>query len=328
MNCRRIQKKLTAYQDGELGAREKEQVAAHLRCCPHCRHIYAEMEEAWGSLDSVHEMEASPDFYHRLSRKILAQDNRYRPRRFTWLWPKLLSPAGTCALILCGLVLGGLLGDAVFTVQVWPDNRRQHVYSQAINDPDALKVFASIPPGSLGGRVFTHGQFHGGSCKMKSKFLYFALVLSLAVNLAVMATVGYHYYRNVCVAPAAPCPLNQSGRHLYESLGLSERQLAAITPLSQPFHARLADLDSQIATKRNYLIDLLGKAETDRGGIETTRKEIAALQDEIQRDVILHITQIGAILDPDQKKRFMDMLRAGMAGTRLNSAFPIPGGHQ
>ena len=175
---------------------------------------------------------------------------------------------------------------------------------------------------------------------MKTKLLFPILILSLSVNIAVISTVGYHYYRNFCMTPAIPCPLNQSSHHmvpaipdplnqgnhhLYQSLGLSDAQLAKMAPLSKEFHTRLTALKSQVIFKRDLLIRLLGSEEIDHGRIEETRKEIAAIQDEIQREVVVHITQTRDILNHEQKKQFFEMLQDSVARAQFNSAFPITG---
>ncbi len=61
---------------------------------------------------------------------------------------------------------------------------------------------------------------------MKAKVFMFILVLSLAINAAVLATTGYHYYRNTYLIPAALCPVSPEDHHLYQNLGLSNQQLA------------------------------------------------------------------------------------------------------
>jgi Spy/CpxP family protein refolding chaperone len=175
---------------------------------------------------------------------------------------------------------------------------------------------------------------------MKTKLLFSFLILSLSINIAVISTVGYHYYRNFCMTPAIRCPLNQEihrmtpampfpinqgNHHLYQSLGLSDSQLAKMAPLSKKFHTRLTALKSQVMVKRDLLIRLLGSDEIDHSRIEETRKEIAAIQDEIQREVVVHITQTKEILNPEQKKRFFEMLQDSVAHAPFNSAFPIAG---
>ena len=157
---------------------------------------------------------------------------------------------------------------------------------------------------------------------MNKKFLMIILTLSLAVNLSGLATIGYHYYRNTCLAPSAPCPLNPEDRHLYQSLGLSPGQLVTMASLSQSFHNRLGELEALIAGKRNLLIDLLGENEIDLRRTETIRKEIAGYQDEIQKDVIAHIAESKKIMTSDQQKRFIELLRTSSNNGRVNSPFP------
>jgi Spy/CpxP family protein refolding chaperone len=159
---------------------------------------------------------------------------------------------------------------------------------------------------------------------MRSKWLILILILSLAINSAVLATVGYHYYRNASLTPSAPCPLSPGDSHLYQSLGLSNLQLSKMEPLAQKFHGRLAELGAVMEEKKGILTDLLGK-DSDPGSIENLRKEMAAIQDEIQKEVIVHIIETKKILDPGQQQKFFDLMRQSM--TRAQSPWsPTNGG--
>jgi len=157
---------------------------------------------------------------------------------------------------------------------------------------------------------------------MKGKLLIVVLTLSLVVNASAVATIGYHYWRNTCLTPSAPCPLNQEDHHPYQDLGLSPEQLAKMASLSGSFHRRLDELESLIVVKRNLLIDLLGENEIDLPRTETIRKEIAGYQDEIQKDVIAHIAESKKIMTSDQQKRFIELLRTSSNNGRVNSPFP------
>src|SRR4030042_3969798 len=99
---------------------------------------------------------------------------------------------------------------------------------------------------------------------MRSKWLIIILFLSLAINAGVLATTGYHYYRNASRTPSVPCPVSPEDTHLYQSLGLSDVQLSKMEPLAQTFHGRLAELGAGIEEKKRILIDLLQK---DRGPV-------------------------------------------------------------
>jgi Spy/CpxP family protein refolding chaperone len=144
------------------------------------------------------------------------------------------------------------------------------------------------------------------------------LFLSLAVNTGVLATVGYYYYFKASPTPSAPCPMSPGDSHLYQSLGLSDTQLA------QKFHGRLAELGAAIEGKKEFLVDLLTKDE-DPASIENLRKQMANIQDEIQKEVITHIIESKKILNPNQQQRFFDLMRQSM--TRGGSPWsPTNGG--
>jgi len=150
---------------------------------------------------------------------------------------------------------------------------------------------------------------------MRSKWFILLSVLSLAVNAAVLATMAYHYYLNTSAKTIAPCPIAPGDNHLYQSLGLSTAQLSKMEPLAQKFHSRLAELDAAMKGKRELLLNLIAKGG-DPASVENLRREIASIQDEIQREVITHITELKKILDPDQQQRFFDLMRRSMAGAR------------
>jgi len=151
---------------------------------------------------------------------------------------------------------------------------------------------------------------------MRSKWLIVVLFLSLAINAGVLGTMGYHYYRNTCLTPSAPCPLSPGDSHLYQSLGLSDAQLVKMEPLAQKFHNRLAELGMAMEGKRGLLVDLLAK-DGDPAGIENLRREMAGIQDEIQREVISHIMETKKILDAKQQQRFFDLMKQSVASGKI-----------
>jgi len=149
---------------------------------------------------------------------------------------------------------------------------------------------------------------------MKAKIFIFILVFSLAINAAVLATMGYHYYRISYLVPSAPCPVSPEGHHLYQDIGLSNQQLAQMDPLAQKFHSRLEKLSASMEGKKEFLLDLLSQKEIEQGKIEGLRKEMAGIQDEIQKEVIEHILETRRILDAEQQQRLFDLMRRSMQG--------------
>jgi len=159
---------------------------------------------------------------------------------------------------------------------------------------------------------------------MRSKGLISILIFSLSINAAVLVTLGYRYYCTINPLSSAPCPMSPGDRHLYQSLGLSNLQLSKMEPLAQKFHGRLAELVASMEEKKGLLVDLLQK-DGDPVRIETLRKEMAAIQDEIQKEVIVHIVETRKILDPRQQEQFFDLMRQSMSRTK-SSWLPQNGG--
>src|SRR5512136_2150231 len=139
---------------------------------------------------------------------------------------------------------------------------------------------------------------------MKGKGFIFILVLSLAINASILGAMAYHYYRDASLVKEAPCPLSPAHQHLYQQLGLSAPQLAQMEPLAQKFHERLGQLEGDMKGKNERLVELLRQREIDPVQVERLRKEIAGIQDAIQKEVIAHILDSKKILDAKQQNQF------------------------
>ena len=151
---------------------------------------------------------------------------------------------------------------------------------------------------------------------MKAKVIISILVLSLAINGAVLATMGYHYYRNNYLNPSAPCPVSAGDHHLYQEMGLSSQQLARMEPLARKFHSRLEKLGASMEGKKESLVDLLGQKDIDPAKIEDLRREMAGIQDEIQKEVIEHILETRKVLDVGQQQQFFNLMRQSILKSR------------
>jgi Spy/CpxP family protein refolding chaperone len=151
---------------------------------------------------------------------------------------------------------------------------------------------------------------------MKIKLLIFIMVLSLAVNAAVLGAVGYHYYRsNFLVSrqlSSQPCPVSPNDQYLYRHLGLSNEQLMRMAPLALNFHSRLEKLAGSMEGKKEDLVDLLSRKDVNPEKIAGLRREMAGIQDEIQKVVIEHIMEMKKVLNTEQQRHFFDLMRRSM----------------
>jgi anti-sigma factor RsiW len=151
MRCHRIQKRLAAYQDGEIGGEERERISAHLEGCPACRSAYAELEQAWQRLEKIPEIQASAGFERRLFERINAVPEPRSWRSFpwvSWIYRVYPAPAMAAVLLLVGTVLGGYLGNALMSG--FSSAPAQVHASRAGTDIVSFRVFSAAPPGTLG----------------------------------------------------------------------------------------------------------------------------------------------------------------------------------
>jgi hypothetical protein len=158
---------------------------------------------------------------------------------------------------------------------------------------------------------------------MRSKWSAGILILSLALNAAVIGTLGYHYFTNSLQRRPVPCFSTGDG-HLYQSLGLTGGQLEKMEPLARAFHGRMDEMKASMEQKKELLIDLLQSGDAPER-IDGLRTEMAVVQDAIQKEVIAHIADIKQVLDSKQQERFFHLMRQSMKCTGA-SVSPSGGG--
>ncbi|OQY01385.1 MAG: hypothetical protein B6I22_14550 [Desulfobacteraceae bacterium 4572_123] len=147
---------------------------------------------------------------------------------------------------------------------------------------------------------------------MRNKTLIGVLIFSVAINAAVLTSWGYQYYRIRHPVSSAACPFMPQTHHFYQQLDLSQPQRQQIDPLANKFHSRLAKLHTAMETQKNRLVRLLSAGQVNPKKIEQVRREMAGIQEKIQRDIIGHILQIREILTAEQQQRFFALLHQSL----------------
>ena len=161
MNCRQVQKRLSAFQDGELKPQEQEGVSKHLESCSTCRERYAEMEEVWQALGDLKEILPEPGFYGQLVEKINESNEARIPVSFQWLFQFFSSPWVASTLLIVGILIGTFLGNILVKSDLFPFQQNRVAHSQAANEVFSLGAFDPIPPGTLGDkylRLASYGE--------------------------------------------------------------------------------------------------------------------------------------------------------------------------
>lgn len=139
MNCRDVEKWLSAFMDGELAPARKDAVASHLNTCEACRSRLAEWEAVWRALDALPAAAPSPAFRSRLTARI----REPRPPVSERL-ERFLIPASAAAVALLGFWIGYMAGG-----RQAPSAGVQDSISP-IASTAYLDSFNSVPAASLG----------------------------------------------------------------------------------------------------------------------------------------------------------------------------------
>jgi predicted anti-sigma-YlaC factor YlaD len=149
MNCRSLQKKFSAYQDGELRLREQEEVKNHLLSCRPCREQYAEFERLWQTLGEMEEIHPDPWFFRQVVGKIKYPRERGLLPTFQHVFQFLRAPAMASVLLAVGILAGIYLGNVMVRSDFLPFGHTVTSHSQEETLLESLKVFDSAPPGTL-----------------------------------------------------------------------------------------------------------------------------------------------------------------------------------
>ncbi len=147
---------------------------------------------------------------------------------------------------------------------------------------------------------------------MKNSILKFALTASLILNISILATAGYVYYKQSDYW-VSPCGVKmKKDRFLFEELSLRPEQLKTMKERAIDFRAEIDRRRKEIAEKRLVMLNLMRADISDKKAIDSVISDISGKQEEMQQVVAMHILEGKATLDKDQQKKFLDLIENAM----------------
>lgn len=115
MKCKTLHKKLIFFLEGDLPAREAEEMAAHLAQCDACAAFAEDMKKTLDIIQVEKSPEVNPFFYTRLKARMENEKNREKQRVGFPIWEKVLQPAFFTLLLLAEIYTGIKIGQPANT---------------------------------------------------------------------------------------------------------------------------------------------------------------------------------------------------------------------
>ena len=149
---------------------------------------------------------------------------------------------------------------------------------------------------------------------MKGSVWKFILLVSLALNLSILATAGYLYHRQTGYW-ISPFGIKMAKNHfIFEELSLSPEKMAAMKARALLFRQEIDRGRLEVSQKRHEIVALMRIESPDVGAINAKIGEINSLQGEMQKRIAAHMLEEKALLGPEQQKKFLDLIEKAMSG--------------
>lgn len=144
------------------------------------------------------------------------------------------------------------------------------------------------------------------------RLMKFALIVSVVLNLTVLAAAGYRYYQRSSYWVSPFGVKMKKGHFLFEELSLRPEQLQAMKSRAMLFHDEIDKRREDIIKKRKDLIILMRSDRPDKKAIDAVISEISGMQAGMQRRITSHMLEQKDLLDKDQQQGFLDLIETKM----------------
>lgn len=141
---------------------------------------------------------------------------------------------------------------------------------------------------------------------MKRKLVILGVILLVAINVSVLATIGYRWK---CPSEGKICDRQVPCEYLCEQLSLSDSQKQKMEMFGKAFDEKTDKKRKTLSYQRNELVELLNQPSPDHQKIDSLINQIGIAQAELEKEVIDHILQEKEILTPEQQKKFLDLIK-------------------
>lgn len=154
---------------------------------------------------------------------------------------------------------------------------------------------------------------------MSKRALKAILVVSLAFNLAVVATVAVGLaFRdgntgNSALEKGAEIPVDDHGKHLSQCLGLSGEQEKCFEDVIAGTSDKARKIKVELEEERKDLFHLLQEKEPDEKAIMVRVESIAVLQGDLEKLLVKRLVDLRSVLEPKEDEKLLYLIRCSMS---------------
>ncbi len=130
MECDKARKELVAYLDGELGAGAAAEMQGHLERCPACKLEAEKLSTIGAALDSIADVEPSPEFTDRAMQRAMSAPELAPVPRLRLL--RRLAPVAAAAAVILTVTLWALMSAGPQSIANLPPAEQEIVRNMEI----------------------------------------------------------------------------------------------------------------------------------------------------------------------------------------------------
>jgi len=145
---------------------------------------------------------------------------------------------------------------------------------------------------------------------MKNKVLAIILVLSLGLNLGILATFSRHWLSKREFRKG-PGENNWLKRKMQKELNLTDAQVAFMEQDRKNIDQEIKSIRKELRKKRVELFTMLDAEPVDRAKVDKLIDTISSLQAKIEKTVVGHLVTMKKNLTPEQQQKFKAIMPKG-----------------
>ncbi len=151
---------------------------------------------------------------------------------------------------------------------------------------------------------------------MSKRALKAILIVSLAFNLAVVATVAVGYAIRESEQPdktaGGKIPIDEHGKQLSKCIGLSGKQAKCFEEVMAGTSAEAGAIKTELEKERDGLFHLLLAKEPDEQTIMEKVDSISVLQGGLEKLLVKRLLDSREVLNPEEDERLLYLIQCSM----------------